>query len=53
MLEAVNDCLRLDEDFELDEWEENFIISVEEQLQKGRVLTAKQLKKLESIYDRT
>jgi len=53
MIGAINDCLRLDEDFELDEWEEDFVINIEERLQRGQNLTAKQLKKLESIYNRT
>jgi hypothetical protein len=53
MIEAINDCLRLDEEFELDEWEENFVINIEERFQKGGTLTPKQIKKLESIYDRT
>jgi hypothetical protein len=52
-MEAINTCLKLDEDFELSEWEENFVISIEEQLKKGRGLTEKQIERLESIYDRT
>lgn len=53
MIEAINTCLKLDEDFELSEWEENFVINIEEQLKKGRKLTEKQIERLESIYDRT
>jgi len=53
MMEAINTCLKLDENFELSEWEENFVISIEEQLNKGRRLTEKQIERLESIYDRT
>jgi hypothetical protein len=53
MMEAINDCVRLDEEFELTEWEENFIINIEERLGKGWTLTPKQIERLESIYDRT
>lgn len=53
MLEAVNTCLKLDEDFSLTEWEENFIISLEDQVKQGRTLSPKQLERLESIYDKT
>jgi hypothetical protein len=53
MLEAINTSLKLDEDFSLTEWEENFVISLEGQVKKGRTLTPKQLERLESIYDKT
>lgn len=53
MLEAINTCIRLDEDFELSEWEEDFVINIEERLAKGQSLSEKQTKILESIYDRT
>jgi hypothetical protein len=53
MLEAINTCLKLDEDFELTEWEENFVISVEDRVKKGQTLSEKQLTALETIYDRT
>jgi len=53
MLEAINTCIRLDEDFELSEWEEDFVIDIEYRLAKGQSLSEKQLKSLEGIYDRT
>ena len=53
MVEAIETCLKLDDAFELSEWEENFVISVTEQISKGRTLSEKQLERLESIYDRT
>lgn len=53
MIEAIETCLRLDEDFELDEWEEAFFISLQTKLKAGGKLTEKQLAKLEEIYDRT
>ena len=28
MLEAIETCVKLDEDFELSEWEEGFVISI-------------------------
>lgn len=53
MLEAINSCIKLDEDFELSEWEETFVISVETQISAGKSLSPKQVERLESIYDRT
>ena len=53
MLDAINTCARLDDEFELSEWEENFLISVEEQVHKGSTLSERQIQRLESIYDRT
>ena len=53
MLDAINTCVRLDDEFELSEWEENFLISVEDQVHKGSELSQLQVRRLESIYDRT
>jgi len=54
MLEAINTCLKLnDEEFELSEWEENFVISIEAKLKNNQTLTPKQIERLESIYERT
>jgi len=53
MVEAIETCIRLDADFELDEWEENFFTSVQEKVQKDYTLSEKQLASLEKIYDRT
>ena len=53
MVGAINDCLKLDEDFELSEWEENFFINIEERVKKNQTLSPKQLERLESIYERT
>ena len=53
MIEAIETCVKLDDKFELSEWEENFVISVGDQLKKGRNLSEKQLERLESIYERT
>lgn len=53
MLDAINTCARLDDEFELSEWEENFLISVEDQFLKGLQLSQLQVQRLESIYERT
>jgi hypothetical protein len=53
MLEAINTSLKLDEDFTLTEWEENFVVSLEDKVGRGMTLTPKQLERLESIYDKT
>lgn len=53
MLEAIETCVKLDEDFELSEWEEKFVIDVGERVTRGQGLSVKQLERLESIYDRT
>lgn len=53
MVEAIETCIRLDSDFELDEWEEGFFTSVQDKVQKDYTLTEKQLASLEKIYDRT
>jgi hypothetical protein len=53
MLEAINTCARLDDEFELSEWEENFIIDIEGKSHKGEALSPRQIARLESIYDRT
>jgi hypothetical protein len=53
MLEAIETCVRLDEDFELSEWEEKFVIDIGDKLKKGQTLSDKQAERLESIYDRT
>jgi hypothetical protein len=53
MLEAIDTCLRLDDEFELDEWEEKFVIDIGAKLKAGTTLSPKQLEKLEAIYDRT
>lgn len=52
MIEAINSCLKADV-LTLSEWEESFFISIEEQVNKGRSLSEKQLSKLEVIYNRT
>jgi len=53
MFEAIEMCLKLDEEFELSEWEENFIINIGGLIKKERTLSVKQVERLESIYDRT
>jgi len=53
MIEAINTCIKLDDNFELTEWEEEFVINIEERLEEGKSLTAKQMKSLQGIYDRT
>lgn len=53
MLEAIETCVRLDEDFELSEWEENFVIDIGDRLKKGIALSDRQSERLASIYDRT
>lgn len=53
MIEAIESCVKLDESFELSEWEEKFVISIGEKLNKGFSLSLKQTERLESIYDRT
>jgi len=53
MIEAIETCVRLDEVFELTEWEETFVIDIGEKVKKGIALSPKQLERLESIYDRT
>lgn len=53
MIESIETCVKLDEDFELSEWEEQFVIDIGEKLKKGITLSEKQLERLESIYDRT
>ena len=53
MLEAIETCVKLDEDFELSEWEEGFVISIGDRLKSGQTLSDKQVERLESIYDRT
>lgn len=52
MLEAINTCLKHDQ-LKLSEWEEQFVIDIEEKVGKGYQLSVKQLAKLEAIYDRT
>ena len=53
MVEAIDTCIRLDDDFELDEWEEGFYISIRELVLAGRTLSTKRMASLEKIYDRT
>lgn len=53
MIEAIETCVKLDEDFELSEWEEKFVIDIGDKLKKGQSLSDKQAERLESIYDRT
>jgi hypothetical protein len=53
MIEAIETCIRLDEDFSLSEWEEKFVIDIGEKVKAGRTLTEKQAEVLEQIYDRT
>lgn len=53
MAEAIDTCVRLDDEFELDEWEENFYISVRDKALAGGSLSPKQMVVLEKIYDRT
>ena len=43
----IVDCLAR----ELSEWEQNFVNSLNLQLQRGKVLTEKQLSKLQSIWE--
>lgn len=52
MIEAINTCLK-HKVLSLSEWEEQFFIDIEEKVGKGYSLSEKQLKKLETIYDRT
>lgn len=53
MIEAINTCSRLDDEFELSEWEEKFLIDIEAKSLGGTTLSPKQVERLESIYDRT
>lgn len=53
MIEAIETCVKLDDDFELSEWEEKFVIDIGDKLKRGITLSEKQLERLESIYDRT
>lgn len=54
MIEAINTAARLDDEFELTEWEENFLIDIQAKLaEPGVKLSPLQVGRLESIYDRT
>lgn len=53
MIEAIETCVKLDEDFELTEWEEKFVIDLGDKLKQGIKLSEKQIERLESIYDKT
>jgi hypothetical protein len=53
MIEAIETCVKLDDSFELSEWEEKFVIDITDRVKSGRTLSEKQLERLESIYDRT
>jgi len=53
MVEAIETCVKLDDSFELSEWEEKFVIDIGDKLKKGQTLSEKQTERLESIYDRT
>jgi len=53
MIEAIETCVKLDDSFELSEWEEKFVIDIGDKLKKGQTLSEKQAERLESIYDRT
>lgn len=54
MIEAINTCARLDDEFELSEWEEKFLIDIQDKVVKGDYsLSPRQVVRLESIYDRT
>jgi len=53
MIEAIETCVKLDDSFELSEWEEKFIIDIGDKLKRGQRLSEKQTERLESIYDRT
>jgi rRNA processing protein Krr1/Pno1 len=53
MIEAIESCVKLDDAFELSEWEEKFVIDIGDKLKKGQTLSEKQAERLESIYDRT
>jgi hypothetical protein len=53
MIEAIETCVKLDDDFELSEWEEKFVIDLGDKLKRGITLSEKQLERLDSIYDRT
>jgi hypothetical protein len=53
MLEAIETCIKLDEDFSLSEWEEKFVIDVGDRIRKGLTLSEKQLAILEQLYDKT
>jgi hypothetical protein len=48
MLDRIRDCKEL---CELNDWEEEFLDSLEEQVKRGRELTEKQIQKLEQIED--
>jgi|WetSurMetagenome_2_1015567.scaffolds.fasta_scaffold1120149_2 hypothetical protein len=53
MLEAIDSCVRADDEFELSEWEEKFVIDLHAKVRNGVTLTPRQVERLESIYDRT
>jgi hypothetical protein len=56
MLDAVKDAAKIGPDrggIELSEWEESFTESIEEQLDKKRVLSERQREVLKKLYDRT
>lgn len=53
MVEAIDTCIRLDDDFELDEWEENFYINIREKVLAGQIMSTNRMASLEKIYDRT
>lgn len=47
LIDRVNHCQH--NNAELNGWEDDFLDSIEEQLEKGRTLTSRQLEKLEQI----
>jgi len=53
MIEAIETCTRLDDEFQLSDWEEKFVIDIGDKLKSGQTLSVKQLNRLEVIYDRT
>lgn len=53
MLEAIETCIKLDEDFSLSEWEEKFVIDIGDSVRNGRSLSEKQLEILVQLYDKT
>ena len=52
MLEDIQSSVGCVNGIELSQWEQEFIESIEEQLDEGRTLTEKQHDKLAEIWDR-
>lgn len=49
-LTMVDDCQR--RETRLDEWEQEFIASIKRQLKAGRTLSAKQIEKLDEVWEK-